>query len=301
MLAYSFICKDSASSLSFALRSLNSARSEIYINDTGSEDGTQHVANKYSDNVIQTQWNNSFAEARNAQLPAIQARKDINHFMWVDADDEVIYDERKALMLEDGVSYLVRLIDAYTKEECWQLRIIDNGPDVKWRYKVHEEVYGHGRVEKLFSVKVIHFGYLNTVVKKRKHQRNLELLMQDVDRREDGNYWFVRGLCHRELEDVVGAMSAFTKAYSYAGTEELKARICYERCLMYSDCDTQLKWLRLSLTHYRLVEVLIMLCEIDHIDSRKAYLAETVRKSLENDSYFPINLIAIRERIKKLV
>lgn len=300
MLAYCLITKDSSEQLYHALKSINSPTNNIYINDTGSTDITVDLVKKLKCNLIETKWSDSFAAARNALLPAINNRKDIDHWMWIDSDDEVVYDIDKCLMLEDDVSYLVKLVDAYTKEECWQLRILANAPEIHFVNRVHEEPLNVSRVEKLSGIKVIHYGYINEEIKLAKHKRNLKLMELDkATRGLEAHYWYIRGVAERETGDIKNSLSSFATAYRLSDDPVSKARICYERAIMFKDVGTQLEWLRQGLSHYDLIEIELMIAELDITDRKR--LVESVLSKLNSESVFPINIAAIKERCRRLI
>lgn len=289
MLAYSMIVRDCEHTLHHTLKSLRADADYIYINDTGSVDSTIRLANMYSSHVTESQWNNSFGEARDRDLAAINAREDISHWMWIDSDDELVYVPDRSHALEEGISYMVRLVDAYTKEECWQLRIIANTAEAHWVHRVHEEVENVGPIRKCDDVYVVHYGYASDEIKKAKHLRNYELLLLDeTDRASEDHYWFIRGLAAREI-----------------GVPDW--RTCFEKCISLSDecitkarCYYEMGDYQSSVMMYPTSDSLLALAEESEDAGVCKMLCMQCLDLLKEDSVFPRNEKLIKRRVFEL-
>lgn len=286
MLAYTMIVRDCEHTLHHTLRSIKAAETEVYINDTGSTDSTVRLAKKYSTHVTESTWNNSFAEARNRDLAAINDRQDVSHWMWVDSDDELVYETDSSLALEEGTSYMIRLVDAYTKEECWQLRIIANTPEAHWVNRVHEEVENVTAIKKCYDIKCVHYGYASDKIRKAKHTRNYKLLLLDeTDRDSEDHYWFIRGLAAREI-----------------GVSDWKE--CFEKCItLSSDCVTKARCYyemgeyKKSIMMCPSSDALVSLAEsCEDIGERKMLCMQAL-DLLSQDTVFPRNDSMLKRRV----
>ncbi|ANS76816.1 glycosyl transferase [Paenibacillus yonginensis] len=89
------IVKDEAKVLSRCLDSVRDLVDEIIIVDTGSSDRTKEIAAGYTDRVLDWEWTDDFAAARNYSFE--QATRD--YIMWLDADD-VLYEKDRAKFAE---------------------------------------------------------------------------------------------------------------------------------------------------------------------------------------------------------
>ncbi|MCI8649979.1 MAG: glycosyltransferase [Anaerotruncus sp.] len=86
------IVKNEEDVLARCLDSVQKLADEMIIVDTGSEDATQEIARRYTDQVYQFEWIDDFAAARNFSFS--KATKD--YILWLDADDILLPDDQKA-------------------------------------------------------------------------------------------------------------------------------------------------------------------------------------------------------------
>src|SRR5687768_4760658 len=84
------IVKNEERVLGRCLKSLRGAVDEIVVVDTGSEDGTKRIAQRYTDKIYDFDWREDFAAAR--QFAFDRATSD--WVAWVDADDVVLEADR---------------------------------------------------------------------------------------------------------------------------------------------------------------------------------------------------------------
>ena len=188
-LALSMIVKNEIQSLGRCLDSARGIVDEIVIADTGSTDGTLELARARADRVIETPWNDSFAEARNVALSQVRA----DWVLWLDADE----------VLRSGSEMGLRKAISDIRAIAWQLPIHNHtSGDVRVHHMVRlfrrlEGVTFHGRLhegvteslEPIFAsnptffggrsrdVVIDHYGYEPDMMQARsKKDRNVRLL-----------------------------------------------------------------------------------------------------------------------------
>ena len=83
------IVKNEEDVLARCLESVRGFVDEIVIVDTGSQDRTRQVAEKYTDKIYDFPWDDDFSAARNYGLE--KATKE--YCMWLDADDVILPEE----------------------------------------------------------------------------------------------------------------------------------------------------------------------------------------------------------------
>ncbi len=181
------------------LTSVAGLADEIIVADTGSTDRTREIASRLGARVVEAPWCEDFAAARNAALE--QATGD--WVWWLDADDRLdaanhrhaaelfdqLGDEPDAYAMKvrsrlNARGTAVRLLD--------QVRLFPRHPDVRWRYRVHEQIMpavnrrgGHLRWS---SVVIDHHGYQDRKARQGKLQRNWQLLRLENAEHPDDPY-----------------------------------------------------------------------------------------------------------------
>jgi glycosyltransferase involved in cell wall biosynthesis len=137
------IVKNEERVLGRCLESLRGAVDEIVVVDTGSEDGTKRIAQRYTDKIYDFVWCQDFAAAR--QFAFDRATSD--WVAWVDADDVVLQADRIKPLLAatppQVCGYTWRYIcgwDASGKAnfEFWRERCVRNDGTFRWMGRVHE-------------------------------------------------------------------------------------------------------------------------------------------------------------------
>jgi glycosyltransferase involved in cell wall biosynthesis/Tfp pilus assembly protein PilF len=163
---------------------------EIVVVDTGSKDRTKEIATSLGAKVYDFPWCDNFAAARNEALKHATG----DWIFWLDADDRITEENRqraKALFArlgEENVAYMVKcrcLADEATRttSEVDHARLFRNHPQIRWRYRVHEQILPS--VERLggsirtTDLVVEHTGYQERALEKEKLKRNLRLLHED--------------------------------------------------------------------------------------------------------------------------
>lgn len=190
LLSLIMIAKDSARTIGRALESFSGLVDDIVVVDTGSTDDTRGIASLLGARVFDLAWTDDFAAARNESLR--QAR--CEWVFWLDSDEWLDGQAREELrqlrekLGQENVVYFVRHVS--TREGAGGLlslvqpRLFRNDPQVRWRYRVHEQMLDsclrNGARCELTGIVLRHSGYDDPASQARKEQRNLRLLQLDL-------------------------------------------------------------------------------------------------------------------------
>ena len=178
------IVRDEEEVLERCLRSVREVVDEIIIVDTGSVDRTKEIAKKYADNVLDFEWVDDFAAARNYSFA--QATKD--YIMWLDADDVLLDSDGQGFkeLREQLDGEINRVTMPYhlgidsngnVTHRLRRNRIVRRTAGFMWVGKVHEylDVFGE----------VIESDVAITHKKEKAHtQRNLEIFLRMRENQE---------------------------------------------------------------------------------------------------------------------
>lgn len=152
-LSLCMIVKNEEDVLGRCLDSMRDVADEIIIVDTGSWDSTKETALKYTEKVYDFCWKDDFSAARNFALE--HGTKD--YLMWLDADDVVPADSRKALLaLKESLDPDVDVVmmpyavafepDGQTAFSYYRERIVKNHRGFRFRGRVHEVIPPSGKI-----------------------------------------------------------------------------------------------------------------------------------------------------------
>ncbi|MHB1733760.1 MAG: tetratricopeptide repeat-containing glycosyltransferase family 2 protein [Ferrimicrobium acidiphilum] len=179
------IVKDEERLIADALDSARGLADEVIVYDTGSTDDTVAIATKHGARVIQGQWRDDFAWARNQTLEYATGM----WIFWIDADERVSGDkEALRVRLEDPLApyeaYSVRIDNAtgggLTSSQHFANRIFRR-KDCFWRGAIHETVWYRDERRTALScrlpeIHLEHLGYLDTTMAhKNKADRNIRI------------------------------------------------------------------------------------------------------------------------------
>lgn len=193
MLSVCIITKNEQQNIERCLKSLEPYPFEIVLVDTGSTDNTKEIALKYTPHVYDFAWCDDFAAAKNYAV----SRAENEYVMVLDSDEflEPLETEKlKQLVLQhpEQVGRIRRrniLTRNGLKQENteWINRIFSKK---KFQYegKIHEQVTSlDGAAYETYRtpVVILHTGYdLLEEERKRKAERNIKLLLQELERLE---------------------------------------------------------------------------------------------------------------------
>lgn len=147
------IVKNEERTLARCLESVQEAVDEIVIVDTGSTDRTKEIASRFTQRVVDFEWIDDFAAARNFAFD--QAAMD--YIMWLDADDVLLPEDfAKLLQLKqsfdpkvDAVSmeYICAFDDAGNGIlNVRRIRLVRRSKGYRWCGAVHEDLEIKGTV-----------------------------------------------------------------------------------------------------------------------------------------------------------
>ncbi|MED2753826.1 glycosyltransferase family 2 protein [Bacillus thuringiensis] len=141
------IVKNEENNLEKCLQSVKGIPDEIIIVDTGSTDRTKEIALKWTSHVLDFEWIDDFAAARNYAFGCATQE----YLFWLDADDILLPEEQKKILelkqnLDesiDAVSMVYHtLLDKYDNviTSTHRLRLLKKNKGFKWSGMVHEDV-----------------------------------------------------------------------------------------------------------------------------------------------------------------
>ena len=201
---------------------------EIVVADTGSTDRTKEIAEKYADKVVDFEWIDDFAAARN--FCAEHASN--NWILALDCDEYMdSFDIAKVRILMQrfvksvGRFQLKNLLkgndgrDRFTVDDVIRFY---NKKRFKWENAIHEQlVHIHDSEDMKYHcfdvpMEVIHHGYnISAEEMQEKQLRNLRLLEKQLESDPDDSYtWFQAGQSHFLLHDYEKAVEAYETALS---------------------------------------------------------------------------------------
>ncbi len=196
----------------------------IVVVDTGSNDESMAIAQRYQATVLPFVWQNDFAAARNFGL----ANATGDWFLILDADEELVVAPGKELrpLLEDPLidGYLLRiynLTDDGGYVASASLRLFRNHPEYRYRGALHEQLdapqlHASGRVRLLeLPLAIRHYGYLAIQIKKhRKTERNMAIAQTLVAQEPvNGFYHFNLGMEYFRINQLEAAYPHLLQGY----------------------------------------------------------------------------------------
>lgn len=229
------IAKNEEDYIEQCLKHLKKYDWEIIVTDTGSTDRTRELAEKYADKVVDFEWIDDFAAARN--YCASFAKN--NWILVVDCDEYVTNVDVSALriMMQRFPRYagVMRLTNLIPKDNGETGYVSDDVPRMynknfyKYYYPIHEQICTTESGKSMDSLEafllpmeVIHHGYaLTGEAMERKQRRNLDLLQKVIEKDGGSGYhYFQMGQSYFVLDDLDNAIDAYEKGLSMAESTE---------------------------------------------------------------------------------
>ncbi|NQU06962.1 MAG: tetratricopeptide repeat protein, partial [Candidatus Abyssubacteria bacterium] len=196
-LSLNMIVKDEEENLREGLAAIAHLFDEIVIVDTGSSDRTAEIAEELGARVVHHQWNDSFADARNAALGNSRG----TWIFWLDADDRIepraVQTLRKFIArgIPCGALFPIEsaIADNGSVVQNYTLRLFPNNPGIEWKGAVHEQIAGSLRSAGIELVNcpdftIRHVGYEDEGESWEKNLRNLKLLAKELAARPEDPY-----------------------------------------------------------------------------------------------------------------
>lgn len=181
------IVRNEREGLARCLESAKGIADEIVIADTGSDDGTREIAAEYADVLLDFEWADDFAAARNFALD--RARGD--WILHLDADEELSARNpgalRAQLLKEETAPLLSVPMRHYYGAEPpseWRAhlscapRLFRNRAGIAYAGRIHERPAGADASEPARGVEIRHYGYLDARAAG-KRGRNLSMLLRE--------------------------------------------------------------------------------------------------------------------------
>jgi tetratricopeptide (TPR) repeat protein len=191
-LSLCMIVRDEAAHLRRCLSSSAGWVDEIVVVDTGSQDESREIAREFDAKVVDFEWRDDFAAARNFSLA--QASGDWAIFL--DADEELTPESgpilRQAITsrMEGFLCHLVCLFDPddpRTANTLQVLRLFRRRPQYHFTGRIHEQLIGailrqHSAATiGVAPILIKHYGYFPMERRqKQKNERNLKLLRKEL-------------------------------------------------------------------------------------------------------------------------
>lgn len=250
------IVKNEEARLADCLESIDGLADEIVVVDTGSTDRTREIAQQFRTNLFDFPWTNSFSDARNEAIR--RARGD--WLFLVDADDRVDagnYAKLRSLLAnlnDENIAHVVKIrskVDprGYTQRLLDQVRIWRNHPQVRFEYRVHEQILPSiaraGGSARWTDIVIHHTGYQHLSDRRRKLERNLQLLtLERQERPADAFTLFNLGRTLRDLDRMDEAIALFHESLAAASPDMSIVRKLYS--LLASAYQSREQWDRAS-------------------------------------------------------
>jgi len=196
-LTLALIVRDEERMLPGCLESVHGLVDEIVVVDTGSRDATVDIALAHGARVVQIEWPDDFAAARNVGLAHVRTP----WVLWLDADERLAAESRGALRavvarepddapptvyapLIANVDSAGQSLGADHMPRLWRVR-----PELVFTGRIHERVgEGVAGLKHVYedSIRVVHLGYDPAVARARgKSERNTRLLERELSERPD--------------------------------------------------------------------------------------------------------------------
>ena len=236
-LSVAMIVKNEALNIKDAIESVRPIADEIVVYDTGSTDGTQDILTAMGVKWIQGEWRGDFGWARNQSLEAARC----SWVMWMDADDRIPADQiehfRKLKTAPLDRAFGFQVINTQgglpLGGRFMQLRMFPNHPQLRFRYTVHEQLF-HS-IARLglhcfyTETTILHTGYEDAELKKKKALRNLLLLEEDPLRvAREPSLSMAMGDSHYILGDYEKGIEAYRRTMEMPNCEAINRDIYRE-------------------------------------------------------------------------
>ena len=224
-LSLCMIVKNEEEYLPRCLASVQGVVDEIIVVDTGSTDRTVEIARSFGAKVFQHPWQGDFSEARNVSLEHATGE----WILFLDADEELVEEDKEKLrqLLHDQVNegfYLneINFVGDQPGQEAvlnMAFRLFRNRKEYRFTGAIHEQIVAcvqrHNPNIGFSQVRINHYGYLNKPsVEKNKVSRNLEILLQEVERNPQDNFTrFNLGVEYMRLGQYDRALEQYQKAF----------------------------------------------------------------------------------------
>ena len=247
-LSLCMIAKNEEQFLADCLASVRNVVDEIILVDTGSTDRTVEIAESFGARVFHFPWTGDFAAARNESL----AHATGDWILVLDADETIPAEGhaelKKVLRSSDYVGYSLVIENLMGQEgrECQTaliFRLFANRPDVRFEGIIHEQALPSalrtGLSIQSAKVRIVHRGYMDQYLTERnKYQRNLDILLRQVEQDPENPYAFFNlGQTYKLLDRPLDAEPAYKTALALLEEQKLPSTTAYWPTLYFSFID----------------------------------------------------------------
>jgi GT2 family glycosyltransferase/Flp pilus assembly protein TadD len=243
------IVKNEEDNLPSCLLSSADLVDEVIVVDTGSTDQTKAVAAKHGARVFDFTWVDDFAAARNESLRHATG----NWIFWMDGDDRLDEENRVKLralfasLKDENVAYAMKcrcLPDPQTGTATIvdHVRLFQNRPEIRWQYRVHEQVLPAvrrlGGAVRATDIVIQHVGYIDATLRGRKQERDIRLLELDRAQHPDDPFiLFNLGWSYEELKKPAEALPLLRRSLELSNPADSIVRKPYT---LMMECHRQL-------------------------------------------------------------
>ncbi|MCH1625066.1 glycosyltransferase [Ferdinandcohnia quinoae] len=236
------IVKNEERFLEKCLSSINNQVDEIIIVDTGSTDRTKEIANSFHAQVYDLEWREDFSIARNFSI----SKATSDYILVLDADEylDETSDLQEVLKTKRD-HYTVKIKNNLSSGSAIfhpAVRLFKNFLGLNYFGKIHEHLNVYDPSLNLSheytTFTINHDGYKNEVVKdKNKHQRNIIMLLEEVEKNPSGYNYYNLGTQYRSNNQFDKAVDAYRIAFPLSKNQ------LYIQSLLYNmiDCLRELE------------------------------------------------------------
>jgi tetratricopeptide (TPR) repeat protein len=232
------IVKNEEGNLPGCLTSIEGIFDEVIVVDTGSTDRTKEVATRLGARVFDFPWVDSFCAARNESLRHASS----DWCFWMDADDRLDDVNRSKLkaflaaLKDENAAYVVKCRctpdSSGTATVVDHVRLFRNRPDIYWEFRVHEQVLPSVRRSKgdvrWADIEVLHTGYSDRALRRRKLERDLRLLhLEEQEHPEHPFALFNLGSVYRDLGQYAQALPLLCRSVELSHPKDSIIRKLY--------------------------------------------------------------------------
>lgn len=231
-LSVCIIAKNEESMIRDCLESIKDISNDIIIVDTGSTDRTKSIALEYTSKVLNYEWNDDFAAARNYCLE--QAKNDF--ILSIDCDERLInpdFVNTKLSQIKDNIGGVMVKVVSYNDKNAGKdvfnskmVRLFRNDTRIRFDGIIHEQVLnsiidaGYKLLDS--EIEFIHEGYNHDALTMRKKQkRNLDLLLRQTRTNPNNAYnLFQLARTYLALNDLENAEKEIIKAINLSNNDD---------------------------------------------------------------------------------
>ncbi|MDN4620948.1 glycosyltransferase family 2 protein [Paenibacillus sp. PsM32] len=236
LLSLCMIVKNEEDILERCLNSVKDIVDEIIIVDTGSTDRTRQIAQNYQAKIIDFEWINDFAAAKNKAIEQATGK----WILMLDADEYMTENDTTNLRAflekqepQPNIAFNISIINYTGKKNSGNImessadRIFPNHMDIWYERPIHEQLFSKKPDTDLrnFQIpfRIHHSGYLHEVLaKKNKHERNMQIFNEYKKNNTFQAYdFFTLGNEYHAIENYPEAILNYKKSIEQAESSKV--------------------------------------------------------------------------------